>query len=341
MDDTDLYISNGTCFFGPGQVADPNYIPCGNAALMGPQSCCYAGDYCLSATACWNKQYVVTYVAGCTDTTFSSAKCTNKFDYPDQQYVAMARCEGDEIDIWSGCSKHKDWVSIEKEPDCKCNASDALIRNPNGKSTLDEIGSLPPTPGGTISYNPTAIPTLGSTTRDQSSAPETGTPSSTGVAGTSQGLSSGAKAGIGVGIGIGIPVLAGLIFLAFITHRKKSKAAAAPRSVTEPPNEKPHQDHQVAAAQVLREKAASPEKDMATTPEPPSPGWYGYKPELAANTAHKSELSGDEPRSVVSSSWNSGTLESHQISELSSHDAVTSAVVRNSWEEPYGHGRAR
>ncbi|KAI1137917.1 hypothetical protein F5Y05DRAFT_413865 [Hypoxylon sp. FL0543] len=344
MNDTDLYVSNGTCFFGPGQVADPNYIPCGNAALMGPQSCCYAGDYCLSATACWNKQYVVTYVAGCTDTTFSSAKCTNKFEYPDQQYVAMARCEGDDVDIWSGCSKHKSWVSIQKEPDCKCNASDALIRNPNGKSTLDEIGSLPPTPGGTISFNPTAIPTLGSTTRDQSSAPETSpaaTSSSSATAGTSQGLSSGAKAGIGVGVGIGVPVLAALAFLAFFLHRKRTKAAATPGPDLGAQNGIPPQDDQAAAAQALREKAASPEKDLATTPEPPSPGWYGYKPELAANAAHKSELSGDEPRSVVSSSWNSGTLESHQISELSSHDAVTSAIARNSWEEPYGHGRAQ
>ncbi|KAI0151988.1 hypothetical protein F4776DRAFT_658920 [Hypoxylon sp. NC0597] len=342
MNATDLYVSNGTCFFGPGQVADPKYIPCGNAALMGPQSCCYAGDYCLSSTACWNKQYVVTYVAGCTDTTFSSAKCTNKFDYPDQQYVAMARCEGDEVDLWSGCSKHKDWISIEKEPDCKCNASRPLIRNPNGKSTLDEIGSLPPTPEGTISFNPTAIPTLSSTTRDHTSVPETSsvaTPSSTAIAGTSEGLSSGTKVGIGVGVGLGVPLLAALMFLGFILRRKKSKAAAASGPGTDPQNGTPHQGDEVAAAQVLREKTASPESGSAASPEPPSAGWYGYKPELAANTARKSELSGDEPRSLASSNWNSGTLESHQISELSSHDAVTSAVARNSWEEPYGYSR--
>ncbi|KAI1209505.1 uncharacterized protein F4807DRAFT_95692 [Annulohypoxylon truncatum] len=334
MNDTALYVSNGTCFFGPGQVADPNYIPCGNAALAGPQSCCYAGDYCLSSTACWNKQFVVTYVAGCTDTTFSAAECTNKFDYPDQQYVAMARCDGADVDIWSGCYNHTDWITIHKEPDCKCNASRPLIRNSNGKSTLDEIGLLPTTPGGTISFNPTAIPTLEATSSNPYSSPATpptSTTSPTAVASTSQGLSSGVRVGIGVGIGIGVPLVAALAFLAFILQRKKGAAdTAAPASGPAPPDTTPPPNDQDDTAAAVREKTSSPEKDMATTPEPPSPGWYGYKPELAANSTFKSELSGDEPRSVISSSWNSGTLDDHQVSELSSHDAVTSAVGRNS-----------
>lgn len=331
MNDTALYVSNGTCFFGPGQVADSNYIPCGNAALMGPQSCCYAGDYCLSSTACWNKQFVVTYVAGCTDTTFSSAKCTNKFDYPDQQYVAMARCEGADVDIWSGCYNHTDWITIHKEPDCKCNASKPLIRNSNGKSTLDQVGLLPTTPGGTISFNPTAIPTLASTPSSSYTSPTTPpTSTSSPIASTSQGLSSGAKVGIGVGVGVGVPLVAALLFLAFIVQRKKrAPETSAPAQGPAPPsNTSPPQGD--AAAVASREKAASPDKEIATTPEPPSPGWYGYKPELAANSTIKSELSGDEPRSIHSSSWNSGTLDGHQISELSSHDAVTSAVERNS-----------
>ncbi|KAI0889446.1 uncharacterized protein GGS22DRAFT_153904 [Annulohypoxylon maeteangense] len=338
MNDTALYISNGTCFFGPGQVADSNYIPCGNAALMGPQSCCYAGDYCLSSTACWNKEYVVTYVAGCTDTTFSSAECTNKFDYPNQQYVAMARCEGADIDIWSGCYNHTSWIKIQKEPDCKCNASRPLIRNSNGKSTLDEVGILPTAAGGTISYNPTAIPTLGSTTSSSYSSPQispTSTTSPAPVADTSHGLSSGAKVGVGVGVGIGVPLIAALIFLAFILRRRKggeTTAAAASAPPPPPDNTSPQDGQADAAAVAMREKASSPDKEIATTPEPPSPGWYGYKPELAANSTFKSELSGDEPRSAISSSWNSETLGGHQISELSSHDAVTSAVGRNSME---------
>ncbi|KAI2616526.1 hypothetical protein GGR54DRAFT_641547 [Hypoxylon sp. NC1633] len=330
-----LFLSNGTCFFGPGQVADPNFIPCGNAELSGPQACCYVGDHCLSSTACWDNETVVTYVAGCTDSTFSSSQCTNKFDYPDQQYVAMARCEGDDLDIWSGCYHHPDWIEIQKEPDCHCNASRPLIRNPNGKSTLDDVGLLPTTPGGTISFQPTAIPTLENGAPNSSSVSFTSpaaTSSSIPSAASSQGLSTGAKVGIGVGVGVGVPVLAGLAVFAFILWRRKSAASVAPTPApaanSETQNEAPHEGEQVAVAQ---EKPSSPEKELTTTPEPPSPSqaWYGFKPELAANSAQKSELSGDEPRSLGTSSWNSGTL---QMSELSSHDAVTSAVERNSWE---------
>lgn len=273
----------------------------------------------------------MTYVAGCTDSTFSSAKCTNKFEYPDQQYVAMARCEGDDVDIWSGCFHHTDWIAIQKEPDCACNASKPLIRNPNGKSTLDEIGSLPPTPGGTISFNPTAIPTLGSTsTRSSGSTPlATSSPTTSPIAGvgTSQGLSSGAKVGVGVGVGVGVPLIAALIFIIFFLRRKKS-GNAAPAPGPAPQHETSQQDQPDAATtQPMQEKPPSPEKDLTTTPEPSEqgPAWYGYKPELAANSTFKSELSGDEPTSLGTSSWNSGTLESHQLSELSSHDAVTSA----------------
>ncbi|KAI1074502.1 hypothetical protein F5B20DRAFT_563530 [Whalleya microplaca] len=253
--------------------------------------------------------------------TFSSAKCTNKLDYPDQQYVAMARCEGDDLDIWSGCYKHPKWVAIQKEPDCACNASKPLIRNPNGKSTLDEIGSLPPTPGGTISFNPTALPTLGTTSsRSVTSVPETSTATPTPDEGTSQGLSAGAKVGIGVGVGVGIPLILALALLAFIMRRKRYGNPAVP--ISEPQQETPKHDPQV-SAQAMQERSFSPETKYTITPPPPepSPAWSGFKPELAADPAHKSELSGDEPKSLLTSSWNSGTVGSHQVSELSDNNA--------------------
>lgn len=49
-----LYVSNGTCYYGEGQVSNPRYIPCGNAYLSGVQHCCYEGDYCLSSYACYD-----------------------------------------------------------------------------------------------------------------------------------------------------------------------------------------------------------------------------------------------------------------------------------------------
>jgi hypothetical protein len=64
--------------------------------------------------------------------------------------VAVARCEGDDIDLWTGCAYHPKKIAIEKE-NCDCNMSNPLLRNPKeGQATLDQIGSLPPTAGGTI-----------------------------------------------------------------------------------------------------------------------------------------------------------------------------------------------
>lgn len=208
----------------------------------------------------------------------------------------MARCEGDDVDIWSGCYHHSDWIEIQKEPDCTCNASKPLIRNPNGKSTLDGIGSLPPTPGGTISFDPTAIPTLSSTsarglgvtTETFLSAASSPTSSSAVGGSTSQRISSGAKVGVGVGVGVGVPFIAALVFMAFIIRRKK----------------------------ILRGKPSSHEKDLIMMPVPheTDPVWYGYKPELAADSVFKAELSGTEP-------MGHGT---NELCELSSHDVVTS-----------------
>ncbi|KAI1467515.1 uncharacterized protein F4812DRAFT_459620 [Daldinia caldariorum] len=352
MNETDLFISKGTCFFGPGQVADPKYLPCGNSELLGPQPCCYAGDFCMSSTACFDSDTVVTYLAGCTDSTFTSAKCTNKYAYPDQQYVAIARCEGSQVDIWSGCAKHPDWVAIQKEPDCACTASKALIRNPNGKSSLDEIARLP-TAGSTISFNPTAVPTLTSTStststsatasrQDADAAPTSSSSSS--ISNPPRDQSSDTKVIVGVTVGVGVPLLAALIFLSFLFLRRKklsSATATAPTSSSQsppPPDTKASPAHPsqqaFATAQGIHDEQLSPAgiEPTHSSPSPPPPqhtsAWYGgynSKPELEANSAQKPELAGDEPGAFTTSSWTSGTLDSRQISELSGHDAVTGA----------------
>lgn len=284
MSDNDLYISQGTCYFGPGQVSDRNFIPCGNAELSGPQSCCYVGDYCLAQTACWDNTTVVTYLAGCTDPTYSSSVCTNKFNYPDQQYVAIARCEGNDIDIWSGCSHHTNWTSIQKEPDCKCNASEPLIRNPRKQSTLDLVGSLPATPRGTISFTATAIPTgLNTASLSSSSPTSTPSPTSTDTADSSSSsgvLSAGQKAGIGVGVSCGAILIFALVFLAFRIRRRRQKTGG------EHTNE-PGQMEQVHVARSPPPNSGIEHKDEM------SPSWTGNKPELHADPSYKSELSAD------------------------------------------------
>lgn len=199
-----LLLSEGQCYFGAGQLANKHYIPCGNAHLEGPQACCYEGDYCLSSNTCWNLATGVTYIAGCSDPAFRADTCPQRYNYPGQQWVALARCNGKNKEIWTGCAHHPDLIELQKE-NCNCNMSNQLIENPNGKGHFDEIGLLPNATGLPIAFNPTAIPSVS----------PTNTPS--------KGLSTGAKAGVGVGVAIGgLLLIAGAIFL-FMRLRRQRK----------------------------------------------------------------------------------------------------------------------
>ncbi|KAF2970241.1 hypothetical protein GQX73_g3308 [Xylaria multiplex] len=276
MSDAALYISSGQCFYGEGQISDPRFIPCGNAAVAGTQACCFQGDFCLSANVCYDNDTSVTYITGCTDATYSSSKCPHKAGYPDQQWVALARCDGDDIDLFSGCGHHKDQVVIKHE-DCTCEAASALISNPaSGQPTLNQIALLPTSAGGTISFNPTALPTA--------------TASSSGSG--SGGLSTGAKAGIGVGVGVGVPVIAATIFMFFFLRRKKRRTE----------QQQQRQEAQQSPSELPPEEAHDPTSQMAQRSPPPmySPesqnaqyGWLRHKPELHGESAHKVELSAD------------------------------------------------
>lgn len=76
-----VYVSNGTCYTGPGLEADAAMIPCGNAYFQ-PQSCCQHNDHCLESSVCYNAYYGVTYVAGCTDKLYDARVCPDKFNDP-------------------------------------------------------------------------------------------------------------------------------------------------------------------------------------------------------------------------------------------------------------------
>jgi LPXTG-motif cell wall-anchored protein len=202
---SELYLSEGTCYFGAGQLADSHFIPCGNANLEGPQACCYEYDYCLSSNTCWDPDTVVTYIAGCTDPLYRSDKCPQRYNYPGQQWVALAKCDGDDGDLWTGCALHPEDIQIQKE-NCDCNKTNVLIQNPNGKESFDEIGRLPNATSEAITYNPTVIPSALPTD-------------------DSGGLSTGAKAGIGVGVAIvALLLIAGAAF--FFYRRRKNQRQA-------------------------------------------------------------------------------------------------------------------
>lgn len=231
----------------------------------------------------------MTYISGCTDATFSSSKCPHKPGYPDQQWVALARCDGADIDLFSGCGHHKNETQIKHE-DCTCDAASALISNPaSGQSTLNQIALLPTTAGGTISFNPTALPTAADDAGGSGSSDDDG-----------GGLSSGAKIGVGVGVGVGVPIIAAILATLFFLRRGKQKKAREAEVEAE------------AEAQRQAREGGNPDRgSVATTTtaarSPPpmysadlqhqqqqqqGAGWY--KPELHGESAHKSELPADD-----------------------------------------------
>jgi hypothetical protein len=75
--DANAFISNGTCYIGAGKEADKRMLPCGNDAL-GHKACCQAGDMCLSSRACYNQEFGVTYLLGCSDPDYKDQNCPDK-----------------------------------------------------------------------------------------------------------------------------------------------------------------------------------------------------------------------------------------------------------------------
>ena len=83
MSNSDLYISNGTCYSAAGDVLNDEFIPCGNSEF-GVYTCCGKGDNCLADRACfgvYGSGYgsSLTYMAGCTDPDYASSACPKKF----------------------------------------------------------------------------------------------------------------------------------------------------------------------------------------------------------------------------------------------------------------------
>ncbi|KAI0015681.1 hypothetical protein F4780DRAFT_783948 [Xylariomycetidae sp. FL0641] len=282
MTDADLYVSNGECFYGEGSISDPRFIPCGNAAVAGTQACCFQGDFCLAENVCYDNDTAVTYITGCTDPTYSSSKCPHKPGYLTQIWVALARCDGDDIDLFSGCAHHTDDTHIDeqvviKHEDCTCDAALAIISNPaSGQPTLNQLASLPPTAGGTISFNPTAVPTA-TTSSSASDSPSTG-----------------AKVGIGVGVGVGVPLIAATAFMFFFLRRRKRKATQQPQPETSQPEiqqTSPTSVHPPPSE--LSGGTASPPPLYSPESQNALFGWLRHKPELHSDQANKIELSAE------------------------------------------------
>jgi hypothetical protein len=82
MGDSNIFVSNGTCYSAAGDKLDASFIPCGNVAF-GHQTCCGKGDNCLADNACFGYHgsgygSQLTYMAGCTDPNYKDASCPKK-----------------------------------------------------------------------------------------------------------------------------------------------------------------------------------------------------------------------------------------------------------------------
>lgn len=243
----------------------------------------------------------VTYLAGCTDPTFSDEQCAQKPGYTGQQWVALARCSGENISLWTGCAHHPSQVELEKE-NCSCNLTNVLIENTNGQSTLGEIGSLPTSAGGTISFNPTALPSYAVTTTDGPSSVASGTATATaaeGASGGGSGLSGGAKAGIAVGSIIGgLLVLGALGFLFRRAYRRRvdqAVAARASRTDSAPPPPPPHEPSPMSqlSSQVSPAPPYNVSAQIGKSEEDGNIAGLGYKSEMPGESTYKPELPGD------------------------------------------------
>lgn len=214
----------------------------------------------------------------------------------------MARCSGENISLWTGCAHHPNQTTLEKE-NCGCNLTNVLIENTNGQSSLGEIGSLPKSAGGTISFNPTALPTYAATTTGNPSSMASGAATATATEPTSvgggSGLSGGAKAGIAVGSIIGgLLVLGAMAYLFRKAYRRRvNRAVAAHTSRTDsaPPPPPPHEPSPM--SQLSSQVSPAPQYNVfsqhAKSEEEGKIAGLGYKSEMPTESNDKPELPGD------------------------------------------------
>ncbi|KAM0330132.1 hypothetical protein ACHAQA_004305 [Verticillium albo-atrum] len=271
MASRDAFISNGTCFFAPGQESIDSMLPCGNDAF-GRVSCCQQGDMCLTSNACYNQQFGVTYLAGCSDPTYDHRSCPDKGAFDSTPWVGLTYCNGTS-EQWVACEQSGRQNALTEADDCWCPQTDRTVAF-TASSVLENVAELPSTPGGEVVWQrgflpsfaeeetPTSTaapsqtqPTTRSSTASSSTAISTNAPVETSPAPsatpetTDSSLSQQARIGIGIGVGVGSALLLGLLALLFFSRRKRQRreleaAASAkgdhPDSLMAPPSSAPH-----------------------------------------------------------------------------------------------------
>ncbi|KAK4205492.1 hypothetical protein QBC40DRAFT_260756 [Triangularia verruculosa] len=236
-------ISNGTCYSTEDTPTKGDFIPCGNEAIQ-VWPCCHTGSFCLSlgeANACWDKTSGNTYIAGCTDPSFTDPNCLYKRDpFHQQEWVAINQAcknlnaaSSPDTTNWTGCKVPDNSTELVKLSldSCTpyCNKDQILYP---GSSSLAAYASLPTIPGSSIfwqnNYTPPTAPAAGYTPGETRGVVPTYTGKPSPGASTSPddaggGLSPGAKAGIGVGAAIGGILLLLLLAWSIILCKRKRR----------------------------------------------------------------------------------------------------------------------
>lgn len=173
-----IYVSNGTCYFNQGFEADSSMIPCGNE-FFAHATCCQANDTCLENSACYNAEYGVTYVAGCTDPDYGSSVCPDKYEdlskwfdlgrnkplgvakhkaindtssLDSPTWMGMSYCNGTSNE-WVLCNQPDDPSTIESPAACYCpTATSERTMTLSAASAITATAYLPSATGLEINY---------------------------------------------------------------------------------------------------------------------------------------------------------------------------------------------
>ncbi|SPO07075.1 uncharacterized protein DNG_09769 [Cephalotrichum gorgonifer] len=221
MSDPNPFVSNGICYLGPDSEADDLMFPCGNAAL-GHKACCQAGDMCLANRACFNGEFGVTYLSGCSDPSYGDESCPDKVVSDDQPWVGLVYCNGTS-NQWVACAQANNAETIISADACACPTPTAS-RNIafEDSSILENVVQLPTSSGGSVIWQPGHVPT-GTTTTSTPEPTDGGGGGGGGGGGEGKGgggLSVGTKAGIGVGVSVAGLLILGMVFLLLRKRRR-------------------------------------------------------------------------------------------------------------------------
>lgn len=315
MNDINVLISNGTCYYGVGMESSDNVIPCGNAA-NDVYPCCQAGDFCLEYNVCYNANYSTTYLAGCTDPEFGRS-CPVK-DHSDQQFLGLVQCAGTDTSdgdvLWSGCPGPATRTALGQPSVCDCTGTaGGLLYAP---TSLAAVASLPTSAGEAISFaeghtpSRITVASITVTTSVDDGTMTSATPSPTSISIStsgvtdSQDLSTGAKAGIGVGAAaLGLAALGLVLWFSTWYRRRRTQilgeeatsihATATDRAglATAPPT------HHTIPGYYYHGEAGSTTGSVPPSYNSPAwPGYSGFKSELPADSERgfRSELPAEE-----------------------------------------------